>query len=172
MTTTTMGSGASVSSTTSSATVPTDANGNATTSLLVPWGANVVVQAAGGGAVAETSLAGVEIPVSIDCLSWTEQQPGLYQLAVSVVARLGGGTVVPMPATPISLYAVYASGGTGTVTATPPSALTDASGVATAFVAVPGTVTLPVVVEAVAGSSAQAVTIDAKMSGHAGAHCP
>jgi hypothetical protein len=163
------GSGVAVSNAISSATVFTDRTGVANANLLIPWGANALVQVAGGGAVASTSVAGLTSPVSINCLSWSLQQSGLYALTAKVVAS-SGTTVEPMPATTINFSVIAPAPGAGTVA--PSQGLTDDTGVATVFVAIPNPNSLPVIVEAMTGSAALTTSIGPGTTGESGSCTP
>ena len=161
------GSGYTISNAISSATVPTDSSGKATANLLIPWGANALVQVAGGGSLISTAVAGLANPLAIDCLSWARQQNSIYKLSAKVVAQLGTAAEV-MSGVGVTYSVIYPRDGTATVMPAT-SVYTDSVGVATAFVTVASnTPPPPIVVEAVSGSSALTATIDTGDSGRSG----
>jgi hypothetical protein len=97
----------------------------------------------------------------VSCLGWGSTGTGIYQLSASV----RDGTQ-PLPGANVVFTVIYPGTYAGTVT--PPSALTNDAGNATAFLAVPDAAALPIVVEAVVGSSAVTTTVAAS----GGAICP
>jgi hypothetical protein len=153
--------GAPASSGSSSAVLLTGDNGQAVTNLQLPWGANVVVQATGGGGISETSVTANANPATVPCLSWSQAQSGIYQVSAVVVDGMQ-----PIPAAPVNFSVVLPSAGAATLT--PASALTNQKGVATTLLVVPDAGSFPVVVAAVVASSSITTTIDGGPSGSSG----
>jgi hypothetical protein len=156
--------GASTASATPAVTALTNPGGLATTNVQLSWGANVLVQATAGGGIAYTSLAPNANPAMVTCLSWTQEEPGIYQIQ----ARAIDGPQ-PLPAATIALSVIAPAANAGAIT--PASPLTDEAGVGTAFIVIPDASAYPVTVEAVLGSSAMIASLDGGPMGTMGI-CP
>jgi hypothetical protein len=170
------------SSASSSAAAPgstlvyTDMNGQASAKILVPWGGSALLQVSGGAQVKwfaiDDNLAN---PATISCLQWSQQsapETNVYQVTAAVTYSANNMTG-PLPGFPVTfsiaspIASATATGAPATVA--PMSAITSQAGEATAFVTLEQTAgaptTPPVVVEAVAGSSASTVAIGSAASG-------
>lgn len=144
------------------ATLITNDAGVAETNVVVPWGANLLAQAVAGPSISQALLPNIANPITLPCLYWNQQQQtGLYEL--NAQAAIGSS---PVPAAPISFSIVYPAANAGTVM--PSAALTNDAGVATAFVGIPASGSLPVVVEAMVGSAALTTTLIDAGSGDSG----
>lgn len=158
---TSTGAGSGTSST-SVGSVLTNSQGLATTNLQIPWGPDVLVQATGGGGLSSTLIQGVANPVTISCLYWTLQQPGVYRLHAQVV-----DDNQPVAASTVTFSVVSPVTNVGSVI--PSSATTNEVGVVETFVTVGNATNLPVIVQAAVGSSSMAAEITDAGTGDAGA---
>jgi hypothetical protein len=138
----------------------TDTTGTATAILEIPWGPEVIVQAAAGGGINMAVIPASYDPVSVSCVFWTQQSPGLYAIAAQVV----DGTT-PIVAAPVTFSVVLPTSASASII--PMTAVTDDSGLATAVVGI-GDAGAPVVVEALSGNSVLPTTIGGQANGDAG----
>ncbi|HTA92219.1 MAG TPA: hypothetical protein VK745_21720 [Polyangiaceae bacterium] len=181
-------SGSSASATTGSSppgsvTVFTDKSGLAQAKILVPWGADALLQVSGGAQVQWFPVADdLANPATIACLTWAQQptpQSNVYAVTATV-NYTGNGLTGPFPGLPVAFSIAFPIPATtmmgAPATIAPASAITSQSGTATAYVTLQqssaGPTMPPVVVEAVAGSSAATVAINSGASGSSPSPCP
>ena len=128
-TSTASGGGIAIANAIATATVLTDPSGTATANLLIPWGADTLVQVAGGGALASTPVIQSGSPIA---LQGGAVDGGVVYGPTGVTERLSisagdhgsslSVALVPQPST---------------ITVSPSTVTTDDSGNATAFAFVP-----------------------------------
>ncbi len=141
----------------STSTIITNLEGGATADLAVPWGANVLVQVSGGGALAWTAIQGIGNPLSVQGMCWQPlPQVGsanVFQVQASVIGPGDAG----VPGVPVTFSSVYPTASAAIVAPTT-AQVTNGMGTATIVLGVPEGGALPVVA-ASAGTSVESIAV-------------